>query len=273
VGYPTFLWYPDGSGSREDTALGEEVSDLQVAPARTRACGVAVGGRHSSTVLSALIEQIRIVNENMSGNAVAAIVRELWALQAHLARGGACAFTRDPAKSWAGYAVTPPARGDTLLNTTGDVWYYSGSAVLASGDEIVIEGLGPEGKQEYAVVSSVVGGTINLSSGLLYSYNDTVVMVRWRDYWPVLVWPDSAQNSRQPIMTHDRRLNYTLDLALETDPDVAASLFEQGDGARMVGTVGKDGGYTLQELQALTSDWEPVAKAAGQRPWKLDVLE
>lgn len=248
MGTPTFIWYPDGgtiSASREDTDLGEELSDLQVVPARERVTSASMGGRHSSTVLSAAMEQVRIVNENMSN--VDALVRTLYAMQAHLERGSAVGFTRDPAKAWAGYAAASLSRGDTVIPTTGNPWYYAGSATLASGDVVCIEGLGPEGHREYAAVDSVSGTTITLADGLLYTYTDDVVMIRWRDFYPVLVWP---QNQRQTILTHDRRLNWTLDVTLETDPDVLQALHEaeaSGSGV-FLGGVPAGGKLTLNDL-------------------------
>jgi len=253
MSYPTFIWYPDGgsmAASREDTSLGEEVSDLQVNPARARTTGTAISGRHSSTVLSTAMEEIRIVVENMSGGTTGTLIRHLSAMQAHLERGSAIGFTRDTSKAWAGYATTAPARGDTVLYTGGDVWYYSGTAALAVGDEICIEGLGAEGKREYAIVDSVSGSNITLTTGLLYSYNDATVMVRWRDYYPVLVWPESYLGSRVPIFTHDRRLNYTLDITLETDPAVAASLYSAEDaGEMLIGATAGTGSLSLNDLQ------------------------
>lgn len=249
MGTPTFIWYPDGgtlAASREDTDLGEELSDLQVVPARERVTSAAMGGRHSSTVLSAAMEQVRIVNENMSN--VNALVRTLYAMQAHLERGEVVGFTRNTAKAWAGYASASLSRGDTAIPTTGDVWYYAGIAALSAGDIVCIEGLGSEGHREYAAVDSVSGTTVTLTTGLLYTYTDDIVMIRWRDYYPVLAWP---QNQRQTILTHDRRLNWTLDVTLETDPDVLQALYtvsESGGSTVLIGPAAEGGKLTLADL-------------------------
>ena len=246
MGYPTFIWYPDGGSiysSREDTAFAEEISDLQINPARSRVMSTSAGGRHSSTVLSAAMQTVRIVVENFTGDAP---VRSLLAMEAHLEKGGAVGFTRDPAKSWAGYATGSLARGDTALATTGDVWFYAGTAVLAAGDVVCVEGSGPEGNREYTVVQSVSGTTVNVSPALKYTYSDSDVMIRWMDYYPVLVSPPFDRT----IMTHDRRLNWTFDVLLETDPDVAAILndYESGGGVLRGPTVGV-GSLTLDDLQ------------------------
>jgi len=247
MGYPTFIWYPDGGSifsSREDTAFLEEISDFQIDPARARAMSTAAGGRHSSTVLSAAMQTVRIVVESFTDLAT---VRALLAMESHMEKGNAIGFTRDPAKAWAGYATAAPARGDTAILTTGDVWFYAGSAALAAGDVVCVEGLGPEGNREYTVVQSVVGTTINVSPALKYTYSDTDVMIRWQDYYPVLVAPPFSRT----ILTHDRRLNWTLDTTLETDPDVAAILSSGIVGALgpLIGPTPGSGGLTLQDLQ------------------------
>lgn len=247
---PTIIWYPDGgsiSSSREDTDIGEELTDLTVTPMRDRASSVSMGGRHSSTVLSAAIERVRIICERFTDEDKALALQSF---ASHLARGSACGFTRDTAKAWAGYALGTPSRGDTTLVTTGDQWYYAGSASNASGDVMVVEGLGAEGHREYVKFSSISGTTITFQTGLKYSYTDDIVMVRWRDYYPVLYWPSSEQASGRSIITHDRRLNWTLDVLLETDPDLLRTLFSAtvvGSGP-LLGLTGATGQLTLEDL-------------------------
>jgi hypothetical protein len=230
MGTPTFVWYPDGgtlAASREDTTLGEELTDLTHDDIRTSAT-----------------QAVRIVCERFTTQALR---REILSLVAHIARGEPVGFTRDPAKAWAGYATGSPTRGDTTLTTTGDVWYYAGSASLSSGDIIVVEGLGAQGKREWVEVDSVSGTTITLKTPLVYTYQDDVVMIRWEDYYPVLYRP-AGTGTTSTILTHDRRLNYTLDVGMETDPDALQALYsETGGSTVLLGNTSTASRMTLQD--------------------------
>jgi hypothetical protein len=91
-------------------------------------------------------------------------------------------------------------------------------------------------------------------------------MIRWRDFYPVLVWPAADQASRTPILTHDRRLNWTLDVSLETDPDVLSSLYEvavESGSSPMSGLTADPSKHTLQDLQKGYSPSSSVRNYAG----------
>ncbi len=220
MGSPTFYWYPDGgtpAASREDTSLGEPLSALEEFPVVDREDAIGLSGRFGTAVLSAPRMAVRITLERFAS---AAVARSLVALEDHLARGGMCGFTADADDGWCGYLESSAERGDLLLRTTGNVWYFGGS--LSSGDELVIQGLGPGRNREIAVVQSVSGDQITISAGLKYTHTDEIVLVRHRDCYPILYWPQSRRGS--PALTTVRRIHWTWDITLEEDPAVAAAL-------------------------------------------------
>jgi hypothetical protein len=217
---PAFFWYPVSGGTLETTDLGEDLSDLQVGSFRPRAQEKTLSGLLGTTVIGASGESVRIVLERFVNTD---LVWALSTMSAHLERGDFVGFAADQSKAWAAYAETIPTRGDTILWTTGNVWY--GSGAVASGDILVIEGLGEEGHREYAEVRSVLGDQITLVNGVKYTYTDEIVLVRHRHFWPFLQWPQ--EESRKPLLTTVREIHWTLDVTLHTSLSGLALFWEE----------------------------------------------
>ncbi len=231
MGSPTFYWYPDGgtiAASREDTSLGETLTSLEEWHVVEREDAVGLSGRQGCTVVGMPRTAVRLTLERFTD---ASVARQLYALESHLARGGMCGFAADADDGWCGYAENTLDRGDTIIQTTGNLWYFGGS--LAASDQLVVQGMGPEGNREITTIQSVSGDLITLSSALKFTYADQVVMVRARDCWPVLYWPASRQGS--PALSTVRRMHWTLDLTLEEDLAVAAVLASD-DSSQLLGT-------------------------------------
>lgn len=223
---PAFFSYPDGSmvtSTLETTDLGEALSSLQEESIREVSDAWAMDGGYQAQVGPASRLAVHLVLENFTSEAV---YNDLLSLASLLERGTAVGFTANQEKAWAGFCRTLPERGDTTLYTTGDV--FMGLGTIAAGDWLCIEGHGSYGIREYVKVGSISGSTITLdaTTPLLYSYtDDEPVLVRYRDFWPCLVWPTARR--RQPFVTTERRITYTLDVILETEPTLVTAYYEQ----------------------------------------------
>lgn len=216
---PLFWWYPDSgsTGSIETTDLGEDLSALEETPIRAREETVSRIGVPFTVLTGQSRLAVRIVLERFTS---AVLWRALAGMSAHLERGNPVGFAVDQTKQWAGFSLHQPSRGDTVLNTTGHAFY--GSATIAANDAICIEGCGDQGLREYAVVSAVSGNNLTINTGLKYTYDDDVVLIRHADFWPLLWLPPAAQG-RYKHLTTTRRIHYTLDLELETSPGSIAA--------------------------------------------------
>ena len=213
---PAIYYYPtSGFGAKlEIIDLGEVLSDLQMTPVRNSIDAMSYQGRFFRTNLNGRM-QIRVLLERFTDRA---LVRKLYSLQAHLERGGLIGVTEHQHKSWAAYVLPGQGvAGATTVETGGNV-FYNQSAAMEDLDEIVFQSSNPETKREWTRVS---GDTINtettlrLESALLYNYQQDPVLVRWHGFWPIMRLP--ANQLGRPIVTHDHRISYTLDLTLEED--------------------------------------------------------
>jgi hypothetical protein len=253
-------WYPDGGsyyGTLEVTSLGEDLSDLQERPLQPRESARSMDGRQGVTLTGVGFLEVRMVLERFATESVALALQTL---NSYLLRGGIIGIAGDYSKAWAGYATTSPVRGDTTITTTGNVWYES-TAALASGDIVCIESLGDEGKREWADVSSESGGVITLSAGLTYSFDESPVLVRHRDYYPAVYLPQDQTG--RPILTQDRRLSWTLDATLHTDPAVAAILYSEIQGTISESPLNQSTSITTQvqqTLQQLLGGWKKTRR-------------
>ena len=166
--------------------------------------------------------------------------------------GGRVGFSLDHAKSWAAYTTGGLSRGDTIVYTGGNAFRaWSASAVIAASDEIVIESPNPEALREIQSVTALGGGTqITISRGAIYTYS-LPKMVRWRDFYPALFLPEDQIS--KPFLTHDRRLNWTLDITLEVDLAIITAGYSDGIAVSeyALGQVGDVLGHTKATLDSL----------------------
>jgi len=252
MGNPAIYFYPDPEGSLEVLNFGEPLSDLQITQLRDVSDGYSRGGSFHRVSGASRLE-IRIILENFTS---AGLVRRFETLSAHLERGGAIGFSLDHDKTWAGYvqtSATSPVRGRAAVTTGGNVFKpWSNSASLDTSDEMVISSAPVEGLRETnALASSVPASGVNVNFGtlvpLVYTYKTEPVLVRWRDFYPCLIMPESSVGN--PIIETNHRISYTLDLTVVEDWGTIAAL---ANGAQLRDETGDRSlvGVSLQEALA-----------------------
>ena len=260
-----FWWYPGGEGHVEQLEIPEAVgvSDLQFTPAQlTGQAGGLSGARY--TALISGYDEIVLSFANFNDEPFR---RRLEALQRHLQAGFMCSFALDYDKAWAGFAVASPAQDDTAIVTTGNAWSYNGSATMANGDEVIIAHPPPATfKAEPHLVASMTGTTtLGLQTDLVFNYTDDPILVRHRDFYPILV---SMGSSLQPLVTSERRRAYSFTARLRLSWEAIAAYYDAsggGEGSELdVLTIGngRGPGATLDEA----SRYQPWRTASGA-PW------
>ena len=220
MGNPSIYWYPEAGAPLDVITLSRRLSDLQETKTRARVTSKA-GDGSASVVTGAASRRIRIVLER---GITSAEVRKLEALRDHLQRGGAIGFSRDHDKSWAGYGSKL-----SIGYTYASVGYpynhfsaWSGAAALASGDEVVLETPNPEWRSSMHAITGVSGGVVSLSSSTV-PWTAYPFMARWRDFYPALRLPDDQ--SDKPIVYHEHRIAWSLDMELEMCPEILMAGF------------------------------------------------
>jgi hypothetical protein len=243
------------------------LSDLHESISRERAVSRA-GDGSAHTSAWAGRTTVRVVRER---GLSAANVRELRAMEDHLLRGGLVGFSRDHAKTWAGYCAGPTIRGASYYPTMGNAFAaWSASGTLASGDEVVAESAQPEGIHEIGVASSINSSGDVLTSGTILYTRTTATMVRWRDFYPALRLAD--EQSGRPILTTEHRIAWTLDITLELCPEIIAA-GTSGLGSGLAGLALADdaapagGGLTLDAVLGRSPPMSPAEYTAPVPPW------
>jgi hypothetical protein len=256
VGNAAIYYYPEADGNLVVIDLGEPLSDMQAQPVRIVDTNVGQDLEPSTVDLGGS-HRVRVVLERFTG---ASLVAQLRTFESHALRGLPFGVVSDTALSWAGFALGSTIDRDRAQITTGGTSFFAWSAAgsLTAGDVVVIHSANPEYKHEQRVITgySATTGvvTFGASNRTVYSYEVGPIVVRHRDFLPV-VYLDPGARSR-PILTHDHRINYTLDLTCLYSPAGMASLYSDGGGdGLLIGTTA-DGGYpegTLQGIIGLTS--------------------
>lgn len=229
---PAIYWYPDPRGTLEHIdfgAVGEEgLSDIQEFPgAEVR--DARGGDQTQRRTFLGEVFRVRIILERFGPVGHSALERDLAALQLHLDRGGRIGFSGDHARTWAVMPAGAPARGDTTVRTpSGPFSAWSSSGAIAAGDELVIEQGNPDPKREVQLVDSTTSSTVTFDRGLRWTFSAPPV-VRWRDFYPVLRRPKDQLG--RPLVSHDHRVNFTLDMTLEYSA-IEARRFWSGGSSR-----------------------------------------
>lgn len=228
MGQPRFYWYPSGSDTLDYVDLGENIRDLQEEPEERSVGAESLDGRVHTTFFGSRL-RIRIIHERFTS---ASVARKLLSMQSHLAKGGTVGFARDSDKAWAGYCRMNRPRGTTVLLTQGNTWSYNTAAALASGDEVVISSGVPECHREWTTLGASLAANasrITLASpGLINNYENGSLFIRHRDFFPALCVPGGA--GLGAIVTHEKRLAYTLDVTLVEDVAYIAKMTQFGPG-------------------------------------------
>ena len=225
MGNAAFYYYPAGSSAGLETIdLGEGVSDIQVDPIRSAETAFTMSGRMYRTVETARLK-VTITNERFSSSTIA---ESLQSMSSHLELGGAVAFTADTAKVWAGFSRASPTRGDLTIDTWGNAFSALSAGALASTDVLAIQSPNPAHYVEYCRVASVTLDVITLSSAIRYNHPESLTLVRYRDFYPILRMPADGLGSA--FVTHDHRITYTLDLVLCDDLPSIYDYASESDG-------------------------------------------
>lgn len=219
---PYLYWYPAGSRTLATVQLGF-VSDLR--PVDTQDAEEVLTG--NSAPYRSVFGRARIVPIVKERFTSASLRRDLEAVVNHLRAGGVVGFSLDDSKALAKFG-TPPQSGDTVIALdAADPWgSWPGTPAFASGDEIRIEQPGRTLRAETVTYSSLTSSDITVSA-VRNTYDTGPVLVRYRDFYPVLRLPAGLANSPD-LLTHDRRLNYTLSLPLVEYPADLWAFWEAG---------------------------------------------
>ena len=174
-----------------------------------------------------------------------ALYRDLLAMISHLELGNSVAFALDSSKMAAGWGMAPET-GDDFINWSRNALPPGLDSNLANweaGDELLIQGMQPLAQSELVVYASGAGMSstrLNLSDTVRLSYAEQgPVLIRPRDYYPVLRMPESAVGTSR--LTQDFRLNSTLDLPLYEDiggytkQSVGERIFTESDAIAQAG--------------------------------------
>ena len=151
------------------------------------------------------------------------LFRQFRSMIDHLERGGSVSFGNDSAKCYSTKAREDLYQGSSSIKNGINVhkaFHASAPDELAAGDEVVVESYPPKAGREYHVVKSVEGTgefrSINLgptgSERHLQDDYSRDTRIRHTDFFPVLIMPTGAAGSS--MLTHDRRITYSLDINL-----------------------------------------------------------
>ena len=223
MGYPFFSWLPHQTNSsvanRETITLTEDLSDLQITPRRDVFDSYSIFGGRSRENLRAWID-VRITLDRFTDRE---LFRQFRGMIDHLERGGSVAFGNDVDKCFATTLERKHHQGLEFVECAGNLMSHmhpSAPTSLEVGDEICIESLPPKASREYQTIRSkvVTAAGFNYFFGpdgsprhLVDSYA-ALARVRHSDFFPVLILDQSQVGSA--MLSHDRRITYTLDLNL-----------------------------------------------------------
>jgi len=258
---PSFWYFAGGSYTDEVTEIqfGGPLSELSWVPIRDRRSGWTLAGSMRSVVNTGRLRVTISLGPFNDSGSMQYLAHQLESMSAHLERGEPVSFAADRNKAFAAGLSLGVNPGDTSLIHTDNLFEeYGGSIALAANDILCIESPNPEHKREYCRVDDPLALTANsltLADAIRYEYNELPVMVRHRDFFPVLYMPE--QELGKSIVTWDHRLTFSLDVTLETSPDDLAALgWDPYDldaatkiGAPPAGLIdsGAGKGYSLQE--------------------------
>lgn len=245
MGSPTLYLYFEPDGPLKVLTIASALSTLEEEVGAESAVAQARDGTPFTTYTRPTL-RVRIEVERFGTPGANSVERALMAVQNHIDRGGLVGFSRDHTKTFCGVIPSGLAQGSTVLRTRGNGYgAWSASGAVAADDEVVVESSSPTWRREISAVASVSGDTVTVSEATRYAHVDTSCIVRWRDFYPVLFRPESERG--RPIVTHDRRRNYTLDMTLEYSVEMSVAAFRDA-----TWTSGYEGGITIDTDRILS---------------------
>ena len=211
-------FYPGGStyGGLNKIDFGERVSDLQITPYREVSDGVSMGGRFSRVARRSGM-RVRIVLERFTDYRLA---EQLYSLQSHVEAGRGFSFAVDDDKKFAAFVnLSSASSGFSYSHNTFNhedrlLSEYGTPHGMVADDVLHMESFGPGGRREELQLQSYTLADKKIVTKTPAIYNHPLPsLVRHRDFFPYLIWPQGQMNS--PIITHDHRVSWTLDITAE----------------------------------------------------------
>lgn len=250
MGNSKIYYFPTSTdvAGRQEIDFGETISDLQISPYRVVSDAVSIGGRFSRVARRAGM-RVRIVHERFTDTALA---EKLYSLQSHLEAGGAISFAVDSANAYASFIAGDGVifSGSTPTYTMEPELFSSyGGGNPTTNDVLHAESFGANPRREEVQCQAYQSALnqLTLKADLKYDHSPPV-MVRHRDFFPALFWPQDQ--TQTPILSHDHRISYTLDLTLEVYPAHLRTMAGTGsqDGPPIGGTLAEPGAVDLDSL-------------------------
>lgn len=259
MGNSAIYYYPADDGPLVRIDFGECVTDYQETPIRNLTSHDA-GDWSPSFVDYGGRQRIRIILERFDDRDLA---QKLRSLENHLLRGKPIGFTVDTARTWGAFASGGTLSGGTnTINHGGNLFTAWDTGGIGVGEYVEVSSQNPEYHVEEVKVSAVGGlNSFTVSPRLGYHYDAGPVFLRHDLFQPVLYVEPSQVGT--PILTHDRRLNWTLSLTCMTSPPDLALLYTETGGIGLRGDVVVGGSETIGgSLQSLI-DGAKVALGGG----------
>ena len=241
MGNAYLYYYPNDQSGVEKVDLGDGLSTLDDQSMPTGRLVRGIGGQ----VFPSTLGRYGVLRATLGGIIDTDVYAALRTFEAHAEQARPFGLVSDSAKVWAGYCNRVLTRGATSVPTGGNRFTAFASGTLASGDYVVLSTGYPESRWEMAKVSSVSSNTITLASGLVQTFRQSPVLVRYYRFFPLLYRRDHG-----PVVT-DRVAGrvWQMDLTAETGAlenpraDLLLGALESGTAADKVG-----GKTTLYDL-------------------------
>lgn len=232
MGNAKFYYYPEPEGSKLVTIdLGEKLGELFSEFEYDTSDSISRGGRLYRSINS-VREVVTIQRDRMILGEDVAI--QLQSMQNHLDRGGYVSFCADSDKSYLFPINNFPNQGDTSLKVGGNpLVNIVGTGTASADDYVVIQTQSPNPIIEYQKVQSTSGlsasngGTINLDSGINFTY-DNRLFVRYYRFFPTL--RRSGRDVGTNIVTNENGRLFSLNLRLYMDDYTLFNLHPSFDG-------------------------------------------
>ena len=228
---PSFWYYPTDS-SLVEIQLPGPLTEFTPIPLRDRRTAWTLAGTPMSVVHSGRMRVTITLGPFNDTGSFEHLARKLDTMSSHLERGLPVSFAVDRERCWLSSCVTTPG-STVVVYGTNTCAAYNASASFTTGDIMAIESPNPEGHREYAHVAglALTDPEFTASEGVQYAPETQPLMLRHRDFYPVLYMPEDQLG--RAIVVHDHRLLFTLDLTLEQGLDGQVALVNGTDWAEM----------------------------------------